>query len=550
MARRTPLEVRTIAKASWAAKQPWLHVIDECYQYFAPGLNPLRQNPQGGAPRPARGSDLRSEGVFDGTGIRALGRLASRLKREFFPQGQQWALMEPGAFLAPGQDVTEVHRSAMQETTEVAFSGLAAGGWDEAAEESIFDGGLSGVGLMKGGLAPGPDVLLDFESVNQVECAFEHGLAGKIWGFNRMLWLTREMIQAYYPEAENLPANERDAVNPAMPKRHTVHEATYLSPLDGIWHYDVVLDGDAGPVSMYERDYLVCPWVAWRYMRMSGDVQGRSPAMQALPDVRVLNHVKRIRLQAANIRSVGVYTVLHDGIFNPRTARFKPGALLTVGSNARENPTIQALPLSGDIQLNEIIIEDLVASIKDTMLDHPLPDAKGPVRSPTEIVERIAEAREKRGQPGGRLTQEMGIPSLRLALYLLQEAGQLPKLSEVRPPVGGAPQPLRLDGTDVKVVFTGRQARTEALNEARNVVEWAETSRSIAGEEAYLSRVKVEDIPVRLNELMGADPDLLRTDEETAPLFDDRLADRAGAGGGAAMLPELPAGMGGPDAAP
>ena len=44
------------------------------------------------------------------------------------------------------------------------------------------------------------------------------------------------------------------------------------------------------------------PWVTGRYSKVAGEIRGRGPALQALPDVRSLNKAKEFVLQKAALQ--------------------------------------------------------------------------------------------------------------------------------------------------------------------------------------------------------------------------------------------------------
>ena len=519
MARRSPREVMARSQAAWQDKRQWYGLHYQCWSYAAPGLNPFEQGvvgeEGGGGNRGSVRGEPRHEHLFDSTLATSAQRLANRMVSEGFPDGVNWAVLEPGPLMRPGQDPqrpTDEDHDAIDLTEDRIFEAIHSANAGLALLQMVFDGVVSGTGLMKVGTARDSDTLLEFEAVNQAEVALEEGTRGSVRGIYRKMSYTREDIEALWPAATNLPEEEE---REGQPVRHTVHDATYWDAGTGLWYYDVFVQtkGDGEPTRIYEQDYHVSPWVIWRYKQLIGEVQGRSPVMDALPDARVLNHAKRIRLESASVRSLGMYTYkVNSTAFNPRTIRLVSGAMLPVSSNDRSNPDVAPLELSGDVQLNELVIEALQESIRTTMLDFALPEPGGPVRSATEIIERQAEARQQRGQPFLRMMEEIGRPLLRLVAYLLQELGQLPELAQIRP-VGEdtrRPIPLLLDGTDLVVQFSSPLAQSQSLSDARNVVQACETTLALTGPEVFQASVMTEELARELFPLFRAPLRLLR----------------------------------------
>ena len=98
------------------------------------------------------------------------------------------------------------------------------------------------------------------------------------------------------------------------------------------------------------------PWVTGRYTKVAGEVRGRGPAMQSLPDVRSLNKAKEFVLQKAAIDLAGMYTATDDGVTNPYNMVIAPGVVIPVGSNNTNNPSIQRLDTGSNLALAQFEI--------------------------------------------------------------------------------------------------------------------------------------------------------------------------------------------------
>ena len=382
---------------------------------------------------------------------------------------------------------------------------------------------------MRVGGSPDPSRRLSFEPVNQARVAFEGGPRGEIWGFYRVLWLTDMEIYALWPESGWV----RDE-NKSEKARTEVLDATYYDPWTGIWYYDVIAKTDAGDRRIVEEDLLVCPWVAWRYSLIAGQVQGYSPTMEALPDVRTANFAVKVRLKSASVRQAGMFTVDSNSSFNPDTMNFdEPGIFIPVESNRRDDPTIQPLALSGDVSLNEIVLADLREQINKTFLVDMLPPVSGAVRSATEIIERQRENMIALGSPYLRLAEEVGRPVLRAVTYeLLRQEGGLEGLEPavMRDRGTGQPIPYMLDGTDIGVSFVSPLTTAQELSDAERVARWADIGQRSAGMQAWQAGAKVEDFAQVLGELMSVPPELIREEGERSGMLEQAM--------GNAMEPE------------
>ena len=255
---------------------------------------------------------------------------------------------------------------------------------------------------------------------------------------------------------------------------------------------------------------------------MPGQVQGISPVMGALPTARTLNKAKQIRLESASIRVAGIYTMLNDSTFNPRTVRMKSGTFLQVGSNSTENPTIRPLPLAGDPQFGELVLEDEKADLREIMHDYPQPNPQ-PGMTAYEFAERDAEAKQNRGQAYERASDEIGRPFLRATTYILSEVGILDDLVEA---VGtlqdGRPRPLLFDGTDVRVEFASPLAEAQRARKANKTFQWISQLQQTVGPEATNAGVRTEAVPTSTGQDLNIDLTLVRPAQEAADIMTQR----------------------------
>ena len=508
-------EVLRKATEARSKKDSWRGLISECWRHAAPGMNPYAQGTGSGQPTSVTTAGVpQHDDLFDATLARATIRRVNRTMTDVFPAGRNWAKLTEGEYFAPELGRQETRRgNVVEQIEEKVFGAIHASDFYLDCHRMVFEGFVAGTGLMKVGQSPDPSRLIGFEAVTERDVALEGGPRSQVWGYYREMNLLPSEIRSLWPEASKLPEDPDPASGER--RRRTVHDCTYYDPDTGVWFYDVILEGDEDRRRIVEEDLLVCPWICWRYQQMVGETQGRSPVMAALPDARTLEHAIRIRLEAASIRAVGAYTYTEDTVFNPRLVKMESGALIPVGSNDTANPTIRPLELSGDVQLNEIVLEDLREAINKTMLNHELPPMTGAVRSATEILERQREAMSSLGGPYFRLVEEVGRPVLRAVAYELTRRGHLPALASVSPRgKDKQPMPLVMDGTDVAVTFVSPLVTAEQLADADSIVRWAEMSQVAAGEAAWMGGAKVEDIPEALAEKLGVSSDLVRKEGE------------------------------------
>ena len=518
-----------IGEQAWTRKALWYDVISEAYYYAAPGLDPYLES--GGEPGligmvPGY---RRQDHLFDGTLPADTEDAVNEMCAETFPAGRHWAQMELGGMFAGSEHAPAAQREALQAASRKIWDALHASNFYLALNTMAMDTYVAGTGMMKGGIARDSATLLEWEAVSQAEVALEPGPRGMVGGYHRKMDMTRDAIRYNWPEAEPLPEKD-DLERDGRPKKHRVVETVYYDMDDGFWRESVILRNQGrgtGDAEIFEREYLVPPWICWRYALLPGEVQGRGPVFKAVPAARTINHAKRVRLETASIRAVPAYTYVGEDTFNPNTVEIGPGVFIPVGSNDPQAPTIRALEMAGDVPLNELVIEDERTSIHHIMNRNALPDPSGPVRSPTEYLKRDEQHLKQKGGPVLRAMEEVGRPVLRLAAYLLQEAGQLKELAAMgRTDNDGRPIPLRLDGTDVALKFSNPLVQLQRITDALNTFQWAQSVAGSFGPQGLMAGVAIERGGEVTGEMMAIDERMIRKEGQ-----EEMLQQAMGAGG-------------------
>ena len=516
-------KLRERSQAAWARKRRWYPLHRECYTYAAPGLNPYDEGLDGVGAGSREGGGIGEslvDHLFDSTAVTDVKLLSNRIAQGAFPPGERYAEIHEGESFAPEEPSSTKTGRMLDELVDTVYGSLFASNFYLATHQMAFDAIVSGTAVMKMGGSEDPSRRLTFEATPQYTVALEPGPAGEVWGVYRKLWTTSEMVRARWPETRWRPPPTEDPM-----RRFTVLDCVYYHPMSGVWYYDVVTEREEGLERIWEEDLLLSPWAVWRWSLRSGEVQGRSPVMDALPDVKTANEVIRILLEAASIRSAGVYLYKDGSILNPNTVTFQSGELIPVGDPQND---VRALELSGDVNLAQLVLTDQRESVHRTMLAKNMPPVEAGIRSATEIVERVRQMLDALGEPLLRVGEEVGRPVLRYAVYELSRRGHLRNVAPAIPTdVDGNPLPLTMNGSDLQLRFVSPLANAQRLTDAETIVQWLNMCLSTVGPAATQAGVRVEDVPEVLAEKMGAPDRLVRAEDERA----EQMAQAQQAGG-------------------
>ena len=528
--RREPLESVAWNERAWERKRPWHAIHSDCYRFARPGINPYFDqdgyDPTLAAVGAARGIEM-GEDVFDSTLATAAARVTNRFMQSIFPAGQHWVKMARGRKTADDPKPTKQEQRTVQTIETAAFNALNASGFYRAAHETMGDGFVAGTGVMRIAGSSDKNEPLDIGATSQVEVALEPGANGTIWGYHRKMLLDREYIQAMWPGGtlppKDPPRNSKTAEVERL--KHTVFESTYFHPESGWWYYDVLARGVRGAEvhRILEERHPLSRWIGWRWSRLPGEVYGRSPVMDALPDARTASQLVATLLANGSIRVAGVHTITEDAALNIDQVRMESGEFIVVRSNSSSDPSIRALDVGGDLHMGQIILSDLRDSIRAAALDRSLPDRREGQMTAREVIERMKEVQMDIGPAFNRIAEEMAVPVLQATVYALQQQKKIAGLKPVAPQ-SGVPSPMvRLDGSDIDVSFQSPLTQSQKLVDVANTVRGVGMAREAAGEAALQAAINAPKMAAEILRKMDAIPDAYRDPDEAEALYQQML---------------------------
>lgn len=428
-----------------------------------------------------------AERLFDGTALDGVDQLASSLLAELTPPWSQWF------GLVPGREVDPLERDAFADLLDRATQALQAhfdrSNFAVEIHQAFLDLVTVGSATLLFEEAPaGALSAFRFSAVPMAEMYFEGGASGQISGHFRETLLAPVTIRARWPGALAEPKSCGQE-----PEALRVIEAVQFSGPRNLYH--AILDrSDAAPLLLESGCFETSPFISFRWLKGASEVYGRSPVMTALPDIKTVNKVVELVLKNASIAVTGIWQADDDGVLNPATIRLVPGSIIpkAVGSSG-----LTPLQAPGRFDVSTLVLDDLRARIRRTLLVDRLGPVNGPRMTATEIVERSSEVTRLLGATFGRLQSELLTPLVARAVAILARRGEIP--------------PFTLDGRLVDLTYKSPLARIQARQDVQNTLLWLESTAKM-GEDA----MRVVDLPATakwLGHSLGVPAQLIRDAE-------------------------------------
>tara|TARA_R110000868_G_scaffold31354_2_gene115104 strand:- start:2292 stop:3866 length:1575 start_codon:yes stop_codon:yes gene_type:complete len=489
MGRMTPSEILKRQEKADARKESWRSIYEECYEFALPQRNLYTGYYEGKSP-----GQNKMARVFDSTAINSTQRFANRIQSALFPPYRAWCT------LSPGNDIPEENRPEIRKALEIysdkMFDVIRQTNFDVAISEFLMDLCV-GTAVML--IQPGDeDAPVRFTPVPQYLVSIEEGPHGSVDNVYRQMRVRGDIIQRQWPDAK-IPAKLQEQIDRKPEQDVELIEATVYN--DDIEEYCYhLIHPKYKEADIVYRTMKVSPWIVARFMKVPGEVYGRGPLVTALPDIKTLNKVKELVLKNASLAVSGVYTAADDGVLNPQTVQIVPGAIIPVARNGgAQGESLKPLRTASDFNVSQLIINDMVMSIKKMLFDDSLPPDNMSARSATEIVQRMKELSQNLGSAYGRLITEALTPIVRRVLSVMDQQGLIDL-------------PLNVNGLQVKIVPTSPLADAQNMEDLDRVLQFGQIAQQF-GQVAAVA-IKQERMLDYIAEKMSVPQELLNTPQE------------------------------------
>ena len=285
-----------------------------------------------------------------------------------------------------------------------------------------------------------------------------------------------EILHAVYPREEFNP-KKRDKAN--MP-----FESVYMEYKNG---NELSVGG-----------FREFPFVVPRYLKASNEIYGRSPAMTALPDVKMLNEMSKTTIKAAQKQVDPPLLVPDDGFLLP--VRTVPGGLNFYRSGTRDR--IEPLNIGANNPLGLNMEQQRRDSIRAVFYVNQLMMQQGPQMTATEVIQRNEEKMRLLGPVLGRLQSELLKPLIDRVFAVLFRNNMLPQAPEF------------LSGRDVEIEYVSPLAKAQKSTELQSIMRAIEILGSLANVAPVFDYVNFDNLVKHLADIVGVPQKILKTQNQ------------------------------------
>lgn len=247
-----------------------------------------------------------------------------------------------------------------------------------------------------------------------------------------------------------------------------------------------------------EGGFEEMPYCVPRFLKSTGEVMGRSPAMTALPDVKMLNLMSKTIIQAAQKLIDPPLLVPDDGFLLP--IRTQPGGLNFFRAGSRD--TITPLNTGANIPIGLNMEEQRRSAIRQAFYVDQILSGNGPNMTATEVIQRQEERMRVIGPVLGRLMTEMLRPLIDRIFALMLRNDML------------APAPEILQGRDIDIEYVSPLARAQKASSLNNTMKALEILLPLSESLPVGDHIDPDGLVQHVTDALGVPKTTLRSERE------------------------------------
>ena len=378
-------------------RQTWESHWQEVADYVVPRKADVTKNRSPG--------DKRSELVFDGTAIHAAELLAASLHGMLTNGSTSWFSLR---YSDPELNGDDEAMEWLQGVEDVMYQAFNRSNFQEQIHELYQDLVTFGTAVMF--VDADDEQQVRFSTRHIKECFLSEDDKGRVdTVFRKFKMPARAAVARFGEEGLNSKILKKASENPyeQIPLVHAVYERQERDitkvTADNKPFASVYIEPDE-KVTLSESGFDEFPYMAPRYTKSSFEIgYGRSPAMTALADIKMLNKMSEVTIRAAQKQVAPPLLVPDDGFMLP--VRTVPGGLNYYRSGTRDR--IEPLNIGANNPLGLNMEEQRRTAIRAAFYVDQLILGQGPQMTATEVVQRTEEKMRLLGPLTGRLSQEL-----------------------------------------------------------------------------------------------------------------------------------------------
>ena len=268
--------------------------------------------------------DKRTELIFDGSPLQSVELLAASLHGMLTNPSTPWFSLR---FKQNDMENEDEAKEWLEDATEVMYSAFNKSNFQQEIFELYHDLITFGTAAMF--IEEDDEDILKFSTRHINEIFIAENDKGRIdTVFRKFSLSARAVMQKFGDVSMNIATKAQKDPYEEVEIMHAVYPRSDFDPTkqdkENMPFESVYLDAESGD-ELSVSGFREFPFVVPRYLKASHEIYGRSPAMTALPDVKMLNEMSKTTIKSAQKQVDPPLLVPDDGFMLP--VRTVPGGL-------------------------------------------------------------------------------------------------------------------------------------------------------------------------------------------------------------------------------
>lgn len=449
--------------------------------------------------------DKRTDLIYDGTAVHAVELLASSLHGMLTSPSTPWFSMR---YRDPALQQSDAANEWLETCLDQMYQAFHRSNFQQEIHELYYDLVVFGTGAL---YVEGEGNGLRFACRHIAEICISEDPSGRVDTIYRTFKLSARAIamqfgkdipQKVAKDLENNPYAEHELVHALFPRSEAKGGMSKNKPIASVYYMK------DGLQLLSESGFDEFPFMIPRFVKDSVSQYGRSPAMTALPDVKMLNKMSETTIKAAQKQIDPPLMAPDDGFVLP--IRTTPGSLNFYRSGTRDR--LEPLNIAANNPLGLNMEEQRRNAIRQAFYVDQLLIGQGPTMTATEVLQRNEEKMRLLGPVLGRLQAELLQPLISRSFALLLRSGSLPAAPE------------ELQGQDIDIEYVSPLAKAQKQTDLQSMLRGFEIMLQMSEIAPVMDYLDDDKLVQYLVEVTGMPARVIRSRDEVETLRQERAA--------------------------
>ncbi len=452
--------------------------------------------------------DKRHIKIFDGTATHSLELLASSLHGSLTSSVNKWFGLRFKEALVNQDDEA---REWLDTVTDLMFLAISRSNFQQEVHETYFDLVAFGTSCLQ--IEEDKEDIIRFSSRHIKEIYISEDSRGMVnCIYRRFKMSAKATVDKFGLEILSKKTQDTFKKSPFddIELVHVVKPRDMYNPRkmdkQNMPFVSIYFEYDTGHI-ISQGGFKEFPYVVPRYLKASNELYGRSPGMNALSDVKILNRMVEIGMKAAAKQVDPPLLVPDDSMLMP--IRMAPGSINYYRSGSRDR--IETLNIGANNPLGLNMEDQRRKAISQTFHVDQLLITENRNMTATEVVQRNTEKLRILSPVMGRLQSELLQPMIIRIFNIMMRNGLFPEAPEI------------LLNQEIDVEYVSPMALAQRGEELNSIVKGLELFGNISQlAPATLDYIDPPGLIKNLIKILGLPATMIRSDAEVQQIAEEK----------------------------